>query len=43
VVLVAAYPRVAAQLGAAPKRIDLRYPTAGGRGGKAPGTAPMKS
>jgi cell division protein FtsQ len=44
VVLVAAYPRVAAQLGAAPKRIDLRYPNGlAAAGGKTPGTAPRKS
>jgi cell division protein FtsQ len=43
VVLVAAYPRVSAQLGGPPKRIDLRYPNGlAAAGGKASGT-PRKS
>jgi cell division protein FtsQ len=44
VLLVAAYPRVSAQLGAPPKRIDMRYQNGlAAAGGKASSTAPRKS
>jgi len=44
VLLVTAYPRVSAQLGGPPKRIDLRYPNGlAAAGGKASNPAPRKS
>jgi cell division protein FtsQ len=41
--LVAVYPRVSAQLGAAPKRIDLRYPNGLAAAGRTSSTAARKS